>query len=578
MPMTQIISMLNSWPVDSVLGALQLFWQRRHTSADPHRFECDLLRRKITGPEFQPMRETLEANLQAAGAVFHPHVAAYLTHLILLHGRREVRTPILTEDDLGNVAWLLVMLSDHLDTSPPLSSPPTWMDRKRYALALLRVMQFQEPPSHNQVQQRVNRYARIYTTELEKLHLPFDPGRVFEVATGVSLPAYFATLSVLITWFDRWAHRDANTAQWFNTAELLTAVPAAEHQAVHLLLQLWSTTPADYATRVAAWVEGKQGALAEPFDFVPLKERPIVEVHPGVFTVPVVQFLSEAAVNGPHFIILNALPSHHKDAYFQATGDAFEAYVQALSQSIAADDQGGSWTTDVSPRNAAATRQVRGDELADVYLQRGDVGVAIEAKALRFPTEFLSGLDSSKVVGPEDGVLTSLDDPNVPPPRPADLKRADKGLLTRSMYQHSAAGAGLQAYTQRVHNHAPSRIYPLIVHLAEYRVERTMYQIYLQPLVQRLNLYPHVFWWTPRWIHIEDLEILAGVAEAGQLDLATFLEQTPASTRTDQALFERFGQIRAQPARLVQENREQMKMWVEAMFRADESGSSKRKV
>lgn len=565
-PMPQIIAAIRTHPVDGVLGALQLLWQRQRTGADPHRFERDLLREMVNGPQFHSVRETLDASLQAPGPVFHPHAAAYLTHLTLLHSRRDIETPTLNHAMLGTVAWMLVMLADHLADSPPLSSPPTWLDRKRYALGLLRIMQFQESPSHDYVQQRVSRYAHIYTTELGKLPLPFNPGQVFEEATGVSLPAYFATLGVLLAWFDRWARQGAQAAQWFTIDDLLRAVPTTHHHAARTLLHLWSTTPADYASRVAEWVEARQGALVETFDFVALKARPIVEVHPGIFTVPVYHFLTEVAVNGPHFIILNALSEKEKAAYFEATGDAFEAYVQALLQSIADHDQGGPWAAVASPRDAAAAKQVRDDELADAYLQRGDVGIAVEAKALRFPTDFLSGLDTTTVVGPEDAVLTTLEDSSVPPPPTADLKKGDKGLLTRSMYQQSAAGPGLQAYAGRMHGHAPSRIYPIIVHLAEYRVERTIHQAYIQPLIQRLGLYPQGFWQTPRWMHIEDLEVMAGLAEAGHLNLAAFLEQAPASTRTDQALFEQFSGVKGRPAQLVQDNRALMSSWVEALF------------
>ena len=82
----------------------------------------------------------------------------------------------------------------------------------------------------------------------------------------------------------------------------------------------------------------------------------------------------------------------------------------------------------------------------------------------------------------------------------------------------------------------PETVYPIIAHLADIRIEEAVYFGYLRPLTNHLGMYRDGFWRAPNWLHIEDSETVAAVAEAGLLDLKVFLRDKPPEARTDAAL------------------------------------------
>ena len=72
--------------------------------------------------------------------------------------------------------------------------------------------------------------------------------------------------------------------------------------------------------------------------------------------------------------------------------------------------------------------------------------------------------------------------------------------------------------------------------LADIKIDQTVYLGYLRPLMTYLGLYQESFWRQPNWMHIEDLEALAAVAEAGELDLEAFMNYKAPESRMDAAL------------------------------------------
>lgn len=569
MPHDQIVEMIRNNALDMIVGGLEALWRYADRAPDPLQAERESLKFLLGIAPLRRYRERLELVITDAGPVFHPHAAAYLTHLALLHAQRDVVTPELGDLHFAKVLSLLLMVSDHLTgetslrTAEPGVVPVNLQTRKAFVMDLMRQMQFQPLPDRHAVRRRVDRYARIYGDELQRVGLPFDPEEVFFQTKGITLAQYFATLSLLLTWLQHDDGTPAKGAVWFTKETLLQAVMSEHRVAAEVTLWMWTITPAEYEAQYRAWVENRKGTYLPTFDFVILRSRPILEVRPGELLVPVMQFLGEVATTGPHFAILDALPTSQKAAFWQGTGDAFERYAERLLTTLASSDQRGAWAlrTDVKVRSG---RQEA--ELSDGYLQRDGVAVTFELKALRFPNDFLGGLSNRTVLGPDDDLLAELDGGTAVTAEDVKRRKADKGLVTRGMYQQSLAGPALREYALKELGEAPQVVYPVLVHLADYRVVPLMYNLYLRPVMHRLGLYADGYWRPPQWMHIDDLEMLAGSAEAGSLDLAAFLASKPPEKRMDQALFEQLVGKLWKQSLTVRENTERMNMWVQAMF------------
>jgi hypothetical protein len=68
------------------------------------------------------------------------------------------------------------------------------------------------------------------------------------------------------------------------------------------------------------------------------------------------------------------------------------------------------------------------------------------------------------------------------------------------------------------------RVFPIVTHLAEVRVNPAARAIYLDRLVDLSGAFTSRPWRHPEWLHVEDLEALAALADRGELDLVALLE------------------------------------------------------
>jgi hypothetical protein len=158
-----------------------------------------------------------------------------------------------------------------------------------------------------------------------------------------------------------------------------------------------------------------------------------IEARPGDLICPALPFLFAKIVDEPYFILSDALPD--PQVFQQAFGRAYEEYAHRLVKRISDADRGGRWYV----KHGLRTRQ--GAEVADSYLQRGNVGLTFEHKGQRPGTDFIRGGQGERVLGPSDAVLTQLEQQLTVPLR--EGRDQDQGLFTRGMWQHSIAGQSL---------------------------------------------------------------------------------------------------------------------------------------
>lgn len=272
------------------------------------------------------------------------------------------------------------------------------------------------------------------------------------------------------------------------------------------------------------------------YDFVPLRETPLIEARPGELICPVIPFLLAKIVDEPYFILSNHL--NNAQEFQQAFGKAYEEYANHLVKRIGDADRGGHWQVKHSPR----MRQ--GAELSDSYLQRRSIGIAFEHTGQRPGTDFLRGGQGERVLGPSYDVLTKLAQQLTVPLN--EGREHDQGLFTRGMWQQSIAGQALPVWAEQIMGVRPIHIFPLIIYLSDLHIDEFSRVAYLNPLMGHAKLYQDSFWKRPQWLHISDLEGLASLAEQGDLDLEALLQEKNTrweNKQFDIFLYERFGFI-----------------------------------
>lgn len=535
-PLEQIVEALSRVPLDQVLGTLNLYaLNSLRKSGEEEAFQrvqlSELLGIMARDRTVSParLRRAVQVTRNSPLLLVHPHNAALLTHLSLLHSPAKVLTPELTPEHRAEVLCLLLQLSDHLDgPNLPVSHAPL-ADEKAFALSILRSWQFQ--PDHDPffVYSRIARFAQIYLGEFPNVAPDVTYASVFEASAGVSLTVYFQNVLALVTHLYHKVAPRGDVA-WMTLTGLMSEMTNGR-AAFETLFRRWSTTTDAYRVTHTKVTTGFGKTFIETFNLVALRTTPLIEARPGEFVLPVAHVFMDKMTSEPYFAILDALATKaQKDAFSGAMGRAFERYAARLIDQIAGLDVAGSWQQIVSPKDG-------GDELADVYLQRGNVAVVFELKALRLPTAFLAGLPKDSVLGPTDQTLRD----HAVTPLTAQQIRArdddgDKGLVTRGMYQQNVHALRLKTLAAQTFNTAPETVYPIIVHLADIKIDQTVYLGYLRPLMTYLGLYQESFWRQPNWVHIEDLEALAAVAEAGELDLEAFMNRKAPESRMDAAL------------------------------------------
>jgi hypothetical protein len=354
-----------------------------------------------------------------------------------------------------------------------------------------------------------------------------------EATNGISLQRYFEILMLFVCHIH---HTMAPENRWL-TKDTLCAAVRAHRDELESIVRRWIRTPEEYRHAWDEWRHCRPGPDHQPYyDFVPLRETPLIEARSGDLICPVIPFLFAKIVDEPYFILSDHL--HDSQEFQQAFGKAYEEYAHHLVERIGGADRGEQWQV----RHSSRTRQ--GAELADSYMQRGSVGIAFEHKGQRPGTDFLRGGQGERVLGPSNAILTQLEQQQTVPLR--EGRDQDQGLFTRGMWQQSIAGQTLPAWAEQEMGIQPIRVFPLITHLADLHMNQVARVAYLNQLIQQVKLYHESFWERPQWLHISDLEGLASLAEQGNLNLEVLLHEKNtrwADKQFDIFLYERLGYL-----------------------------------
>lgn len=539
----QVVSEIARWPLDGILGFLRArSVEAVHAGpdfADPRR-QGHYLNLAIVDDFPAPLPSAAKMYVPGRTPItggdnifIHDQNLAWLAHTALLHAREGGVTPELDYELQRRLCRLLLITNDFFVEGAHTSFPSNLIEARAFVLSWLRHGQFNTFFEQSSVTMFKLVRQRILMLDILPRYFPAVESAFLEATGGVSLRRYFEILTLFVTFI----HHDMSPDRRWLIKDMLCAAVRAGRDEIERILKRWIRTPDEYRCAWTAWCHSRPAPGLVPFyDFVPLRETPLIEARPGELICPVISFLFAKIADEPYFILSDHLSNPGK--FQQALGEAYQECAHTLVERIRNADTGANWQVRSGPRVR------KGGELSDSYLQKGDVAIAFEHKGGRPGTDFLRGGDGDRVLGPRDVILTRLETQES-----VTLREGydnDNGFLTRGMWQQSSTGAALPRWAERQMGFKPQRVFPIISHLSELRVDPVVRVGYLNPLMARAKLYQEPFWYRPQWLHVSDLEALASLAEQGRLDLATLLHEKNTrfeNKRFDIFLYERFGGI-----------------------------------
>lgn len=452
----------------------------------------------------------------------HEQNLAWLCHAALLHSKEDLNTPEITHDLQCRLFRILLIINDLLSTEQ-IGKPYDLIKCRTFSHNWLRHGQFNRFFGHSiEILIKLARQKILLLEILPKYYEEVESN--FLKAAGINLQRYFEILALFVTHFYEGM---AKGEHWLSKDTICSQIKANKED-IERTLDYWSRTPGQYRLSCQKWRNERSDMGELPvYDFVPLRETPLIEGRPGDLICPVPSFLFSKIEDGPFFILSDFLEGKELKKFHTATGNAYEKYAHKLVERIAKKDYGGEWIVKHSP----ATK--KSGQLTDSYLQRGKVAVVFEHKAKRPGTEFLRGREGDRVIGPSEKILKKLDDNEA-----VDYKEGhsnDDGFITQGMWQQSKAGPKIISWAEKEIGMRPDRLFPLITHLSSLIVDGIVRKAYLNPLIEQAGLYSDEYWEQPQWLNISNLELLAQMAEDGSLDLEILL-----NTKASQSVNERF--------------------------------------
>jgi hypothetical protein len=531
----EVIEEIKSLPLDGILGFLG------GISLEMIQYEKGYFSRELQGSYLKnalvddfPREIPIVSKLYSPGYVpnigkryifVHEQNMAWLCHLALLYAKQGLITPRVSHDLCCRLSRILLIINDFLSVDETSDS---------FDLNKRRIITH-EWLRHGQF----NRYFGNSTETLAKLArqkiilsdiLPKyfeDVHSAFQKAMGISLQRFFEVLSLFISHF----HKEMRPGNHWLAKDTLFSNVKANHKDIKIVLDHWLVSPEKYRTACDKWRNERKDMGELPiYDYVPLRKRPLIEARPGGLICAVPSFVFSKIEDEPFFILSDFLTGTELNKFHTALGYAYEEYANGLVERLANHDKHGKWFVKHSPENK------QGEQLTDIYLQRGKTAVAFEHKAQRPSTEFLRGGEGDRVVGPSSELLSKLNDEGT-----VDLsegKKHDEGFITYGMWQQSKTGNKLLSWAEKEFGEQPTCVFPVITLFSSLVVDTTIRKMYLDLLTQKAELYKDDFWESPQWLNVNDLEFMVAMAEKEGLDLESLLNEK--STKFEHRRFDSF--------------------------------------
>lgn len=450
----------------------------------------------------------------------HEQNLAWLCNAAVLNSKENQTTPEISHGFRCRMFRILLIINDFLSVGS--TEKPFDLNKRRiFSLNWLRHGQFNRLFGKSvEILIKLARQKILLLDILPKYYEGIEGA--FSEATGVSLSSYFYAICLFITHL----YKGMNKGNHWLAENTITSNIKNNEKDIKKVISDWKRSPSQYRDAYNLWMENRQDDNQFPiYDFVPLRETPLIEGRPLELICPVPSFLFSKIEDGPFYILSDFLNGPELTRFHVALGNAYEEYAHQLVERIAGSDTRGIWNIVGNPQS-----KTKG-ELADSYMQRNNIAIVFEHKGQRPGTDFLRGAQSDRVLGPTEKLLERLETGKI-----IDYiegSKHDKGFISRGMWQQSKKGSDIIAWANNKFGEQPIHVYPVITLLSSLVIDAIVRKAYLNPLIERANLYAEDFWEEPQWINIADLESLAQIAEDGKLDIEALFAEKAAHSVND---------------------------------------------
>ena len=462
----------------------------------------------------------------------HSHNLAYLANIALtLYDKKKLDYELDCELP-RRVCRLLLIVNDILKDKQSPISVEKLVERRDFVISWVRQCQFNKYQRWYVAWANLARNYKIYTEILPK-YFPKVGDYFQNIMDGISIHRYFVILAHLVAH----SYKLEPNKVWLDKKTLFNSINDKEKAHFDNVISKWSCSPQDYMRKIVEWQNKRRKTEKEDqsvFDYIILRSFPLIETAPNKLICPVVEFLIDKIIDEPFFIFSDALSGQELSDFHNSLGLAYEEYANSLIEKIS---QTGQWSYVPKPLNQS------GQEISDCLLQKNSDVFCFEHKGGRLPTDFLlGGKEGERVFGPSYDILKKIDKGEIV--QRTDAKREDKGLITEGLWQQNIHLSDLKNYNQHNKSHEIKRIFPIITFVAGIRIDDVCYKGYLDPLIQKMQLYREDYCLMPQWLQVEDLEALVSLSEENLLKLdELFLEKNSGDIRTlrfDLFLFQKY--------------------------------------
>ncbi len=527
---SEVISELQRLPLDGVLGFLA---KVSLIAANP---EVDFFDLSVHGefldhaiiddyptkiPDGDLMNNPGQVRWAKARYLFiHHQNLAWLTHYAILNCRRDEPTEEIGLPLIARCCRLLLIVNDFF-ADPEIDPTESMATGRSFALTMMRLQQFVEFTAN--ARDAIRALGRQWILFSEYLGQHINVEERFQEATRQSLDEYFEVLALFVPYVFLSMTKEARA--WQSRSGLFQNLDACREIADGIISR-WITTPDDYIKSHVQFCRDYplDNEALESFDYVALRDTPIIEARPDELIIPVLPYLYFKPADEPFFLLAS-------DADFRsACGRAYEDYAHSLVERIAQHAADGPWLVWRSPEDR------RGNELCDSLLVKDGTAIVFEHKGGRVDSAFLRGSKGDRILGPGGDLLTAVESgyrPSI-----ADLKRGDKALLTHGLWQMGINREKLDSLFEDATESTIDSVWPIITHQAELQVDTLVRRVFLNPLVKKAMPFPDSRWHGPQWIQLASLEALSQVSEEGKLNLLELFEGK--ESRSVDAAFDRY--------------------------------------
>ena len=442
----------------------------------------------------------------------HEQNLAWLCNAALLNSKENQVTPEIGYNFRCRMFRILLIINDYLSVEST-QKPYNLNKRRSFSQNWLRHGQFNRLFGESiEILTKLTRQKILLLDIMPRYYRDIEGA--FKNASGVNLSSYFYAMCLFITHLYEGMNKGN---RWF-AENTMTANIKNNEKDVIKVVSGWKRSPSQYRDAYNQWMSTRYGLEKLPiYDFVPLRETPLIEGRTGELVCPVPSFLFSKIEDGPFYILSDYLSGSNLNQFHVALGAAYEEYANELIEKFAANDTRGTWNISSNPNSK------KKGELTDSYLQRNEVAIVFEHKGQRPGTEFLRGRQSDRVLGPTKNLTERLE--NGESIDYLEGSKFDKGFITRGMWQQTKKGSDIIEWATNKFGEKPTRLYPVITLLSSLVVDNIIRKAYLNPLIDKARLYSEDFWEKPQWINIADLESLSQIAEDGKLDLEAIFSE-----------------------------------------------------